>query len=157
ALHDEAGNLRGFSKITRDLTERRQAEESARRLAEEEGARRAAEESAQVIERQREQLRVTLTSIGDAVITTDAEGGVTLLNPIAEALTGWTNADATGQPLPAVFRIVNEKTKHTVENPVAKVLATGRIVGLANHTELIAKDGTERAIDDSGAPIRDSQ
>jgi PAS domain S-box-containing protein len=157
ALRDEGGGVRGFLKITRDLTERQQAEENARRLAREEATRRAAEEHAQVIECQREQLRVTLTSIGDAVITTNAEGRVTLLNPIAEALTGWTNKDAAGQPLPAVFRIVNETTKQPVENPVAKVLATGRIVGLANHTELIAKDGTEWAIDDSGAPIRDGK
>jgi len=100
---------------------------------------------------------VTLTSIGDAVITTDAEGRVTLLNPAAETLTGWTNEDAVGQPLRTVFHILNEKTRQIVENPVAKVLATGGIVGMANHTVLIAKDGTERGIDDSGAPIRDSK
>jgi PAS domain S-box-containing protein len=157
ALRDEGGGVRGFLKITRDLTERKQAEENARRLAQEEAARRAAEEYAQVIEGQREQLRVTLTSIGDAFITTDAEGRVTLLNPVAETLTGWANVDAVGQPLRTVFHIINERTRQTLENPVAKVLATGRIVGLANHTVLIARDGTERAIDDSGAPIRDSK
>jgi PAS domain S-box-containing protein len=155
ALREKGGEVRGFLKITRDLTERKQAEEKARRLLQEEAARRTAEQYAQVIEGQREQLRVTLTSIGDAVITTDAEGRVTLLNPVAETLTGWTNGDAVGQPLQTVFYIVNEKTRQAVENPVAKVLATGRIVGLANHTVLIAKDGTERGIDDSGAPIRD--
>jgi PAS domain S-box-containing protein len=157
ALRESGGEVRGFLKITRDLTDRKQAEENARRLLQEEAARRAAERYAQVIEAQQEQLRVTLTSIGDAVITTDAEGRVTLLNPVAETLTGWTNGDATGKPLPTVFHIVNERTRQAVENPVAKVLATGGIVGLANHTVLIAKDGTERAIDDSGAPIRDSK
>src|SRR6516164_1142677 len=157
ALRDEGGGVRGFLKITRDLTERKQAEAKARRLLEAEAARRVAEQYVQVIEGQREQLRVTLTSIGDAVITTDAEGRVTLLNPVAETLTGWTNGDAVGQPLQTVFHILNEKTRQIVENPVAKVLATGGIVGMANHTVLIAKDGTERGIDDSGAPIRDSK
>jgi PAS domain S-box-containing protein len=108
-------------------------------------------------EQQRESLRVTLASIGDAVITTDAAGRVTYLNPVAESLTGWTNEEAAGQFLPRVFHIVNERTRKAVENPVEKVIATGYIVGLANHTVLIAKDGTERAIDDSAAPIRDSQ
>src|SRR5581483_3651003 len=114
----------------------------------------AAEENAQVIERQREQLRVTLTSIGDGVVTTDAQGRVTFLNPVAEALTGWTSEDAAGQSLETIFPIINEKTRETVENPVAKVLATGHTVGLANHTVLVAKDRTERPIDDSAAPIR---
>jgi PAS domain S-box-containing protein len=154
ALHDEVGNLRGFSKITRDLTERRRAEENARRLLEEEAARRVAEQYVQVIEGQREQLRVTLTSIGDAVITTDAEGRVTLLNPVAETLTGWMNEDAVGQPLRTVFPILHEQTRQPVENPVAKVLREGAVVGLGNHTVLLARDGTERPIDDSAAPIR---
>ncbi len=157
ALRDETGQLQGFSKVTRDITERKQAEESARRLLEEEAARRAAEQYAQVIETQREQLRVTLTSIGDGVITTDAEGRVTLLNPVAESLMGWTTEQAAGLPLETVFSIINEDTRQPVENPVAKVIATGRIVGLANHTVLIARDGTERPIDDSAAPIRDRQ
>ena len=157
ALRDANGNLRGFSKITRDLTERQKAEEIAHRLLEEAAARRAAEQSAQVIEQQREQLRVTLTSIGDAVITTDAEGRVTLLNPVAEAMTGWPNAEAAGQPLATIFHIVNEMTRHVVEDPVAKVLAGGGIVGLANHTLLIARDGSEYPVDDSAAPIRGTQ
>jgi PAS domain S-box-containing protein len=157
ALWDDGGNLRGFSKITRDLTERRQAEENARRLLQEETARRTAEQFAQVIEGQREQLRVTLTSIGDAVITTDADGRVTLLNRVAETLTGWSNEDARSQPLQSVLHIVNELTRQPLENPVAKVITTGRIVGLANHTLLIDKDGTERPIDDSAAPIHDAE
>jgi PAS domain S-box-containing protein len=97
---------------------------------------------------------VTLASIGDAVITTDAEGRVTFLNTEAEKLTAWKNADAKGADLAKVFRIINEGTRQTVESPVKKVLRTGMVVGLANHTVLIAKDGTERIIDDSGAPIR---
>ncbi len=108
-------------------------------------------------ERQRESLRVTLASIGDAVITTDAAGRVASLNPVAVSLTGWAHEDAAGRPLEEIFRIVNETTRQTVENPVQKVLAEGQIVGLANHTVLIAKDGTERPIDDSAAPIRDAQ
>ena len=97
---------------------------------------------------------VTLASIGDAVITTDAQGRVTFLNGEAERLTGWTNADAAGQSLPTVFHIVNEETRATVEDPVEKVFLTNGVVGLANHTVLIARDGREFIIDDSGAPIR---
>lgn len=102
-------------------------------------------------------LRVTLTSIGDAVIATDLQGNVSYLNPVAEQLTGWQTAEAVGKPLQAVFRIINEHSRQTVDNPVAKVLERGQIVGLANHTLLIARDGQERAIDDSAAPIRDEQ
>jgi PAS domain S-box-containing protein len=94
-----------------------------------------------------------LQSIGDAVIITDAEGFVTRMNPVAEALTGWTVADAEGQPLTRVFHIVNEQTREPVEGPVEKVKRTGSVVGLANHTILIARDGKEIPIDDSGAPI----
>ncbi len=104
----------------------------------------------------RERLLVTLRSIGDAVVTTDVEGRVTDLNPVAEDLTGWTQAEARGQPLDAVFRIVNEDTRRTVENPATRALREGTVVGLANHTLLIHKDGTERPIDDSAAPIRDA-
>ena len=100
-----------------------------------------------------ERLRTTLASIGDAVIATDTEGRVTQLNPLAESLTGWTTDDAIGQPLNSIFLIVNEDTRQPVENPVTKALKEGVIVGLANHTILIAKNGSEVAIDDSGAPI----
>jgi PAS domain S-box-containing protein len=102
---------------------------------------------------QRERLAVTLRSIGDAVIATDAEGRVTFMNAVAEQATGWTIAEAQGKLLEAVFNIVNEATRSTVENPVRKVIASGRIVGLANHTVLLRKDGTEIPIDDSAAPI----
>jgi PAS domain S-box-containing protein len=101
-----------------------------------------------------EQLRVTLSSIGDAVITTDATGHVRFLNPIAEQLTGWSLQDAQGTPLNKVFNIINEYTREPVENPVTKVLREGTVVGLANHTILISRDGREVPVDDSGAPIR---
>jgi PAS domain S-box-containing protein len=136
-IRDEAGHVAGVVLIFRDVTERKAAERD--------------------LYRQREWLRVTLTSIGDGVITTDTQGRVTFLNPVAENLTGWTHTQAEGQPLETVFRIVNEYTHQTVENPVARVLREGIVVGLANHTALIAQDGTERPIADSGAPIRDEQ
>ncbi|MBA3481384.1 MAG: response regulator, partial [Pirellulales bacterium] len=109
----------------------------------------------QALEEEREWLRVTLTSIGDAVMTTDTEGRVTYLNPVAQTLTGWTQDEAAGQPLERVFTIVNEHSRQPVENPGEKVLRDGLVVGLANNTILIVKDGTERPIDDSAAPIRD--
>ncbi|HEY6877308.1 MAG TPA: PAS domain S-box protein [Polyangiales bacterium] len=98
---------------------------------------------------------VTLASIGDAVIATDAKGEITFMNPVAEALTGFSKREAAGLPLAQVFRIVNEDTRLTVEDPAAKVLRLGKTVGLANHTVLLARDGREIAIDDSGAPIID--
>jgi PAS domain S-box-containing protein len=155
ALRDDAGELRGFVKVTRDLTERRSAEEQARRLLQEEAARKAAEEAAREIERQREQLHVTLSSIGDAVIVTDAAGAVTFLNPVAAALTGWPSDEAAGRPLEQVFRIINEKTRQPVENPVGRVLRGNTVVGLGNHTCLVARGGREVPIEDSAAPIRD--
>lgn len=111
------------------------------------------------LRREREQaelLRVTLASIGDAVISTNPQGHVTMLNAVAEELTGWTSKEALGMPLETVFQIVNETTRKPVENPAIKALREGVIVGLANHTILIAKNGFERAIDDSAAPIRDA-
>jgi PAS domain S-box-containing protein len=101
-----------------------------------------------------ERLRTTLDSIGDGVIATDTEGRIVSLNGVAEALTGWRSGDALGLPVDEVFRIVNEQTRRPVENPIERVLSEGAIVGLANHTILIARDGSERAIDDSAAPIR---
>jgi PAS domain S-box-containing protein len=102
----------------------------------------------------REQLRVTLASIGDAVITTDLEGRVLTMNAVAEQLSGWPAAEARGSPLGSVLRLLNEHTRAPVENPARRVLAEGVVVGLANHTVLVARDGTERAISDSAAPIR---
>jgi len=102
----------------------------------------------------RELFRVTLRSIGDAVITTDTRGCITDLNEVAESLTGWSHHDAIGQSLDRVFNIVNEVTSKPVENPAIRALREGIVVGLANHTLLIKKDGTECPIDDSAAPIR---
>uniref|UniRef100_A0A832EKA3 histidine kinase n=1 Tax=Desulfacinum infernum TaxID=35837 RepID=A0A832EKA3_9BACT len=108
--------------------------------------------------REREEvLRITFSSMAEGVITTDAEGRVRDMNPLAEKLTGWPRNDAQGRPIEEVFRIVNEKTRRPVENPVDLVLRQGITVGLANHTLLIARDGTERPIADSAAPIRDAQ
>ncbi len=104
---------------------------------------------------QRELLDATLTSIGDGVIATDAHGKVTFLNGVAEKLTGWAKSDAVGMPLERVLRIENEDSSKPVENPAIRALQSGVIVGLANHTILISRDGTRRAIDDSAAPIRD--
>jgi len=104
-----------------------------------------------------EWLSTTLASIGDAVIATDMKGRIIFMNPVARFLTGCEQEDATGIPLKEIFKIVNEKTRKPVEDPVEKVLSEGIIVGLANHTILIAKDETERPIDDSGAPIRDDK
>ncbi len=98
-------------------------------------------------------LATTLRSVGDAVISTDATGAIQFMNTVAESLTGWSEQEARHRPLVEVFRIVNEQTREPVESPVAKVLREGKIVGLANHTVLIARDDTERPIEDSGAPI----
>ena len=125
-----------YMGLARDVSERRLSEQ---RLAAE-----------------KERLRVTLGSIGDAVIATDVEGRVTLLNEVAAALTGWTLDEAVGRPLSEVFHIVNEESRAPVVSPVELVLREGRVVGLANHTSLIARDGSERPIADSGAPIRDA-
>ena len=100
-------------------------------------------------------LATTLRSIGDAVITTDVNGSVTFMNPVAESLTGWRQKDAVRRPLKDVFNIIDEHTGEQIEDPVTRVLRDGVAVGLANNTVLIAKDGTKRSIDDSGAPIKD--
>ena len=105
----------------------------------------------------REVLRVTLQSIGDAVITTDTRGNVTYLNSVAQSLTGWTLEEAIGQPLDQIFNIINEETRRSVENPASRALRQGVVVGLANHTLLIRKNGGECPIDDSAAPIQDEQ
>ena len=106
---------------------------------------------------EKERLAVTLRSIGDGVIATDTAGNITMLNPVAEELTGWRTEEARGKPLAEVFVIFNEMTRKTCEDPVAKVLKTGLVVELANHTCLVARDGRERAIADSGAPILDDR
>jgi len=120
-----------------DITERKQAETA--------------------LYEEREQLAVTLRSIGDGVIVSNTDGNVTMLNNVAQDLTGWSEQEAFGRPLSEVFHIINEKTRELCENPVEKVLQTGLVIGLANHTALIARDGTERSIADSGAPVRDKE
>lgn len=102
-------------------------------------------------------LNTTLRSIGDAVIACDESGCVVFMNPVAEQLTGWTEQEARGHSLPDIFQIVNELTRVIQENPVEKVRRTGAVVGLANHTILVRKDGTECNIDDSGSPIRNAE
>ncbi|MGH7890263.1 MAG: PAS domain S-box protein, partial [Thermodesulfobacteriota bacterium] len=114
--------------------------------------RKRAEES---LAAEKEQLRITLRSIGDGVITTDTNGKIALVNKVAEDLTGWTQKEAFGMPLSGVFHIVGEKTRETLENPVDKVLESGLTIGLANQTVLIDRFGKERVIADSGAPITD--
>ncbi|RCN58745.1 hybrid sensor histidine kinase/response regulator [Acidiferrobacter thiooxydans] len=135
-IGDERGRRLGFALFMRDVTARNRYQESL-----------AAEH---------ERLLVTLRSIGDGVITTDTAGRVTLLNRVAETLCGWPLADALGQPLSRVFRVVHERTLEPREDPVSQVLRTNAVIELANHTALIARDGSRRLIADSGAPIRDA-
>ncbi|MFO7736237.1 MAG: PAS domain S-box protein [bacterium] len=121
-------------EIAFDITERKKAEEELRESE--------------------ENLRITLESIGDAVIATDINGRITRMNPVAEKLTGWASSEAHGENLSNVFRIFNSDTGKTVKSPVKKVLESGEIVGLANHTVLISKNGHKYQISDSGAPIK---
>lgn len=102
-------------------------------------------------------LSTILRSIGDAVIVTDVDGNIQFMNDVACYLTGWKLEQAMGKPLVIIFNIINEKTRKKVEDPVTKVIREGKVVGLANHTVLISKDGTEIPIDDSGAPVRDEK
>ena len=115
----------------------------------------AIEESNYQLRKSEENLRTTLNSIGDAVISTDLDGKIVQMNPIAEELTGWDYEEAKSKDLVKVFNIVNAKTNEIAENPVDQVLATGQIVGLANHTKLISRNGKEYQISDSGAPIKE--
>ena len=114
-------------------------------------ARNNAEEE---LRRQSQWLQITLESIGDAVLSTDSVGRITFLNRVAENLTGWTEKEAVGRPFLDVFQIINEHTRQPVQDPVSRALREGIIVGLANHTILISKDGTETPIEDSAAPIK---
>jgi PAS domain S-box-containing protein len=128
----------------------------ARQRAEREllAAKEALERKTAELEQQRQWFEVTLASIGDAVITTDVNAKISYLNPVAESTTGWSSKEAMGVPLDEVFRIVNEYTQQRIENPIGKVLQTGSVVGLANHTALIDKSGRVIPIEDSAAPIR---
>jgi PAS domain S-box-containing protein len=131
----------------------------ARRRAEEElrEAKAHLELKNRELEQHKEWFEVTLSSIGDAVITTDTNGNITFMNRIAEVVTGWKRDEASGLPLSTVFRIIDEKTRERTRNPVDEVLRDGKLVALANHTVLISKDGTETAIEDSAAPIRNTE
>jgi PAS domain S-box-containing protein len=128
------GSVREWFGVTFDISARKEAEEARERAV--------------------MWWATTLRSIGDGVIATDPRGMVTFLNPVAESLTGWTSAEAQGRSLTEVFPIFNEDTRRPVENPVDKVLREGVVVGLANHTVLVRRDGSETPIDDSAAPIR---
>ncbi|MBU0483064.1 MAG: PAS domain S-box protein [Proteobacteria bacterium] len=132
---DKNGKNHGRVWYSRDVTERTNAEKA--------------------LAREKELLTVTLRSIGDGMISTDVKGNILLINNITENLTGWSQEEAYGQPLSEVFRIIDEKTRQPSKNPVQQVLTTNNIVGLDNHTVLIARDGTEYSIADSAAPIRD--
>ena len=109
------------------------------------------------LQQQKDLLAVTLASIGDCVMVADKNGRINFMNRVAEEVTGWTLSEARGQMASEIFRILNEHSRQPVEDPVGKVMKHGVIVGLANHTLLVRKDGSEIPIDDSGAPIRDSE
>src|SRR5579862_2345142 len=132
-IRDADGKIIGASKVARDITEQREALERLRQ--------------------REERFRITLASIGDAVIATDHEGRITLMNPVAETLTGWKEKEALGNRLDEVFKILNEITREPVQNPVDHVLEKGAVVALGNHTILISRNGKELPIDDSAAPI----
>ncbi|NWF98798.1 MAG: PAS domain S-box protein, partial [Nitrospirae bacterium] len=104
-----------------------------------------------------EEFQIIIKSVGDAVITTDTKGNVRFINPVAEELTGWKYDDAKGRNIEEVFQIINEQTRKKAENPVQRVLREGLVVGIANHTLLVSKDGREIPIADSGAPIHDKE
>jgi len=129
--------LQANADLTAEIAERKQAEENLRIS--------------------REWLRVTLESIGDAVMTTDTQGRITFLNPVAVALTGWELGEAAGQPIGSVFRIINEKTGEPAEDIVQRVLQEGRIALLANNTALVSRDGRKIPIEDSAAPIKNAR
>lgn len=122
AIKNAVGEIVGISKIVRDITEQKKLQNK--------------------IAEAYERLNVTMDSIGDAVVTTDTQGFIQYLNPVAEALTGWSNAEATGKPLTEVFKIVNETTRRPCVNPVELCLKEDRIVGLANHTVLVNRYGS---------------
>jgi PAS domain S-box-containing protein len=119
-------------------------------------AKDALEHKTEELTQEREWFKVTLSSIGDAVITTDTEGRITFLNPVAEVMTGWQANEAIGQPLQNVFKIISEQSRQPAHNPIQRALEDGAVVGLANHTALISRNGKETAIADSAAPIRDA-
>jgi len=143
---DEVGQLaNSFNRMAKDINQSRADLECANQTMSALNA---------VLKNSEENLRITLNSIGDAVISVDSKGTIATMNPVAEQLTGWTSEEAVGCPMNDVFKIVNALTRKPVESPVEKVMATGKIAGLANHTVLLSKEGHEYQIADSAAPIR---
>ncbi|MFO0880871.1 MAG: PAS domain S-box protein [Gemmataceae bacterium] len=147
--------MRSPQELEREVAARRQAEDELRRVNADLELR-VSERTRDLVE-STEQLRTTLSSIGDGVITTDTQGRITGLNPVAEKLTGWTLTSALGQSMDAVFSIVDEETGRPMENPATRALRERMVVGLEKNCYLIAKDGTQRPIDDSAAPIRSKE
>ena len=156
ALRDPQNTIIGYLLIGTDNTARKQIEAEKQLLLDiQEETHKQLQQTNLTLQVSEEKLAVTLNSIGDAVIATDAEGRITLLNPLAEQLTGWTRAEALGRPVEEIFHIINQETRQPAAIPVKETLAHGTIQGLANHTVVIARDGSECAIADSCAPIRD--
>ena len=137
AVRDASGKIIGSVAVVRDVTDQKRA--------------------AEALQKQREWLRVTLNSIGDAVLAADNAGNVTFLNPVAERLTGWTAAEAIGRPAKEIFRIINEQTREAAGDIVKQVLQQERHVALANHTALLTRNGGEIPVEDSAAPIVDNE
>ncbi len=150
-IFNDDGRIIGASKIARDITEQ------VKIAAQLEQAKNNLQENEKLAREARDHLKTILTSIGDGVIATDMNANVILMNSVAQSLTGWTLDEAMGRPLDEIFVISNEETGEIVDNPVHKALREGKIVGLANHTKLKSKSGTEIVIDDSAAPIRDTK
>jgi PAS domain S-box-containing protein len=158
ALRDADRAIIGYLLIGTDNTARKQIEEDKKHLLEiQEQTNKKLQLANVTLQESEEKLAVTLNSIGDAVVTTDAEGRVTLLNPLAEKLTGWTRDEAADHSVNEIFNIINQETRLPSTIPVAATLEHGTIQGLANHTILIARDGSECIIADSCAPIRDRE
>jgi len=156
ALRDAQDAIIGYLLIGTDNTARKQVETERQHLLEiQEETNKQLQQTNVTLQVSEERLAVTLNSIGDAVIATDAGARITLMNPLAEQLTGWSRVSATGRPVDEIFHIINKDTRHPATIPVMETLAHGTIQGLANHTVLIARDGSECDIADSCAPIRD--
>ncbi len=151
--NDEIGNF--AVAFNRMVTKRKHAEEALLKMNDE--LEQRVMQRTSELANEKEQLMVTLRSIGDGVITTDIHSRVLIINIVAESLTGWTQKDAAGKHIREVFNIVNERTRLYPVNKLEKVLETGTIVGLANNTLLISRNGSEFIISDSGAPIRDKE